>query len=107
MWRPLKSTSLSRTAEHYVESHSFQVTPWCIDTVTTLRRDAFPAMIRRLLCLPPIAMEAAARAFPVGQGGEAGRGDGSRDVVAACGNVETDADAGTCRVEGRKNPPVH
>jgi hypothetical protein len=64
-------------------------------------------MIRHLLCLPPIA-EAAARAFPVGQGDEAGRGDGSRGVVAAAyGNVETDADAGTCRVAGRKNPLIH
>jgi hypothetical protein len=107
MWLTVQSTSLSWYAEHYAESHSFQVTPWCIDTVTTLRRDAFPAMIRRLLCLPPIATEAAARAFPVDQGDEAGRGDGSRGVVAACGNVETDAGAGTCTVAGRKNPLVH
>jgi hypothetical protein len=82
---PVQSTSLSRTAEHYAESHSFQVTPWCIDTGTTLRRDAFHAMTVAL-CSPP---RRRSPCIPAGQDGEAGRGM----VVGVGGmwNVETDA----------------
>jgi hypothetical protein len=112
MWLRVQSTSLSQTAEHYAESRPFPVTPCCTDTVKTLRRDSFLAMIHRLLSLPPIALKAAARAFPVvGQGGqrvEVGSDAGSRGAAAAaCENVATDAEgAGTCRVTGPKDPLV-
>jgi hypothetical protein len=109
MWLPVQSTNLSRAAQHYAQSHSFPVIPCCIDKAKALRRDAFRAMIRRLLSLPPIAVKATARAFPGAQcDEEEGSDDGSRGAVAAaCENVETDA-VGTCRAAVRpKNPPTH
>jgi hypothetical protein len=110
MWLPvLQSTNLSRHAEDCAQSHSFLVTPCCIDTAeVSLRRDAFLAMIRRLSSLPPIAMKASAHAFPAAaQDVDAGSdGGGSRSAaVAACGNVETDA-AGTRMAAGQRKIPL-
>jgi hypothetical protein len=102
------STNVSRAAERYAQSHSFLVTPCCIDTAKALHHDAFLVMIRRLLYLRPIAIQATARAFPTAQGAEAGsdEDDSNRAAAAACENAETDA-VGTYKAAGRRTPLMH